>query len=217
MVAAMSLYWVTERKRWRIKIEGNTSEGRVRKTKILPAGTSEEEARVIHDKMSVDLLVRQPLIVAQDGWQEFVAGMMADKTSWIYKTLAKVKMRNKAKHREAPLTANDLQDLLLHSKGRCAVTGIRFQMKMVGRYRPFYPSLDRIDSSRGYVHGNMRIVCYAVNVAMLHWGEDVFAEVATGYVFNRYCAIGLVSKMNSYMTIIWTQNFPSFRKSLIYW
>ncbi len=43
---------------------------------------------------------------------------------------------------------------------------------------PFAPSLDRIDSSKGYEEGNVRIVCLMVNLAMNTWGHGPLEKVA---------------------------------------
>lgn len=51
---------------------------------------------------------------------------------------------------------------------------------------PFQPSVDRIDTTRGYVRGNIRIVCLLVNVAMSHWGEAPLRKIA-----HRIVARGL--------------------------
>ncbi len=53
------------------------------------------------------------------------------------------------------------------------------------RRAPWAPSVDRIDSSKGYVPGNVRLVCVAANLAMNEWGEDVLARVARAYVEAR--------------------------------
>jgi hypothetical protein len=64
---------------------------------------------------------------------------------------------------------------------RCALTGIGFDLRVVGTgqaRRPFAPSLDRIDASAGYTRDNTRLVCQAVNFALNAFGEDVFREIA---------------------------------------
>jgi hypothetical protein len=63
---------------------------------------------------------------------------------------------------------------------RCALSGIPFDLAPHGAStrRPFAPSLDRIDSARGYHRGNVRLVCCAVNYLMNEWGDEVFHRLA---------------------------------------
>lgn len=71
---------------------------------------------------------------------------------------------------------------------RCALTGIEFLAvnEHRGRVCPFIPSIDRIEPSKGYTKGNVRIVIYAVNAMLLDWGEDLFVQVANSYRYwNR--------------------------------
>jgi hypothetical protein len=58
---------------------------------------------------------------------------------------------------------------------RCALTRAPFSMDTAGPFedRPYAPSIDRIDCKRGYVEGNVRIVCVAVNFAINRWGDGV--------------------------------------------
>lgn len=66
---------------------------------------------------------------------------------------------------------------------RCALTGIQFYSRFDGtcRVHPFGPSIDRIIPKGGYVRTNVRIVCFAVNVMLMDWGEPVFQTVANHY------------------------------------
>ena len=70
------------------------------------------------------------------------------------------------------------------------MTGLAFSAEDAGkrRKRPYFHSVDRIDSDLGYTVDNIRIVCFAVNMAMSNWGEEIFAQIATGYMFNKYSA-----------------------------
>lgn len=71
------------------------------------------------------------------------------------------------------LTKADLKDMWDAQQGKCLVTG----MHMTYASRPMRDStglnasVDRIDQSKGYEKGNVRLVCYRVNL-MRHTGED---------------------------------------------
>lgn len=69
----------------------------------------------------------------------------------------------------------------LWKDGRCAVTGLKFNLqafpKAFVKY-PFAPSIDRKLSSGGYTKDNVRLVCVAVNFGIGQWGDEVFLELA---------------------------------------
>jgi hypothetical protein len=80
----------------------------------------------------------------------------------------------------------DILRLLNKSDGTCAVSGISFDVKGFKKKErtPFQPSLDRIDSKKGYVKGNVRIVCLIANYAMNTFGQkammDLVEAIASG-------------------------------------
>lgn len=78
------------------------------------------------------------------------------------------------------LTSDQLKEMFLSTRGRCSVTGILFNRirPAYSTKRPWYPSLDRIDSRKPYSKENCRFVCVAVNVAMGEWGEWVLRSMA---------------------------------------
>lgn len=56
--------------------------------------------------------------------------------------------------------------------GVCEVTGVAF---VIGSARhPFLPSIDRIDSSKGYTPENCRVVLWMVNAAKSDLADDDF-------------------------------------------
>lgn len=84
------------------------------------------------------------------------------------------------------LTLEFLCDLYEGNDGRCMLTGIPLD---VGPYdpaekwrKPLRPSIDRIVPEQGYVQGNVRWVCQAVNYAMGAWGEHVLAFLAYSFI-----------------------------------
>lgn len=53
-------------------------------------------------------------------------------------------------------------------KGVCEVTGIQLELgggKLNGGYRPYTPSLDRTDPTKGYTKDNVKVVCWIYNSA----------------------------------------------------
>lgn len=59
--------------------------------------------------------------------------------------------------------------------GRCEITGVPFDLSPGKKWNS--PSIDRIDPIMGYVPGNVRVVCQAMNVAMGDWGEGPVWEM----------------------------------------
>jgi hypothetical protein len=91
-----------------------------------------------------------------------------------------------AKKREIVWTINaeHVFSILKKQNGVCAVSGIEFEIDHAPgqKRRPFAPSLDRIDSKRGYVRGNVRVVCVIANLAMNEWGHDALFKLASAVV-----------------------------------
>lgn len=87
------------------------------------------------------------------------------------------------------LTLDDVRHLYESQRGRCAISGRKLGWERKGspQYHkaPYAPSLDRLDNSKGYVHGNVRLACVAANFALGEWGEEVFADIAAGFLRKR--------------------------------
>ncbi len=89
--------------------------------------------------------------------------------------LSKAEIRAKRKGLLFSLRQEDIQPQL--DAGVCEVTGVPFDMKSSARQWNT-PSLDRIDSSKGYVKSNVRMVCWAVNAMAGEWGIEKAIELA---------------------------------------
>lgn len=85
------------------------------------------------------------------------------------------------------LKMGDVLSIFHAQGGRCSVSHVQFSLEKINgaSRRPFAPSIDRIDSTKGYVKGNIRIVCVAVNLAMNEWGERVLEIVARGMLGRK--------------------------------
>lgn len=97
--------------------------------------------------------------------------------------IGRARERARKKHIPFDLTVQAIANVL--EKGVCQVTGIPFDMSVYGGKRPWAPSIDRLDSSKGYVFGNVRVVVWAYNCAKNVWPEEVFDRLISAAASNR--------------------------------
>lgn len=101
---------------------------------------------------------------------------------WFYN----LKKRSQDSGKEFDLTEEFLDELIAPMV--CSATGLPLrhtgdcEIDAHGRMSPWAPSVDRIDSARGYTRDNVRLTCWAFNMAKGPWHESVFAAVAKAYV-----------------------------------
>lgn len=109
---------------------------------------------------------------------------MSNATSELKRLINSIKKNARPRGLEVAVEYQDLLQLWVRSGGKCAVSGLPFDMrKCVGsKRRPFAMSVDRIDSSKGYTKDNCRLVCVAVNYAMGDWGQEVLERIAFAIV-----------------------------------
>lgn len=92
-----------------------------------------------------------------------------DELSPFRETLRRVRARDK----ENNLTLEYLQNIWKQQKGICPYTGIEMGLPIAGKVRelskPNTASLDRIDSSKGYIQGNVEFICLFINFGKNHW------------------------------------------------
>lgn len=104
----------------------------------------------------------------------------ARRTDWATYTLAKLRGAQKnaaARGIEWTLTEAEIARMLARANGKCELTGHPFELRGDGKREPWAPSLDRIDSTRGYTADNVRLVCVVVNYALHEFGDSVFFEM----------------------------------------
>lgn len=80
----------------------------------------------------------------------------------------------------SPNEVDRLQSII--DAGKCEITGTALILS--GPRSPASPSLDRITPARGYVDGNLRIVCHAINAAMGDWGEQALLEIIAPWILR---------------------------------
>lgn len=99
--------------------------------------------------------------------------------------LTRAKTRSKQYSLSFDLDKTFLNELFMKQQNKCALTKIDFiyeaENVSVTHKRPFAPSLDRINSQKGYTKDNVRIVCIIVNFALCEFGDDAFHKMCTAY------------------------------------
>mgnify|MGYP003421634926 CR=1 FL=1 len=95
--------------------------------------------------------------------------------------VAAARVRSRAKQIPFTLTAEDIAALqAVINAGKCELSGATFVLD--GPRGPLSPSLDRIVPARGYVRGNVRVICHALNAALGDWGEDALRPIMEGWL-----------------------------------
>jgi len=112
-----------------------------------------------------------------DEWRQYIHSQLRDSSSWLRRTHSRIRRRSKSRKWLHCLTQTELLNLMLQSKGKCAITGIDFFRAPTTERHPFAISIDRINSKEGYQLNNCRLVLLAVNLGMCQWGDDAFMEI----------------------------------------
>ena len=81
-------------------------------------------------------------------------------------TLRRARWHAKEHNRECTITWKDLKDLWEKQEGKCAYTNLNLVLPIQGRKAPsitVQASLDRIDSTKGYIPGNVQFISSCIN------------------------------------------------------
>lgn len=84
---------------------------------------------------------------------------------------------NKAKNRKHDFDLDEeyISNVWDNQKGKCKLTGI--QMTLRDKLNtPFTASLDRINSKKGYIKGNVQFVTFSANLAKNKFSDDEIVE-----------------------------------------
>ena len=90
--------------------------------------------------------------------------------------VSNAKQRSLKKGLMHDLSCEYVRGMLLTNNWRCTQTNVLFEFDGSGR-NPWQPSLDRLDNAKGYVIGNVQVVCLIYNIAKGHWSADTLQEL----------------------------------------
>ena len=94
-----------------------------------------------------------------------------------YKLINRAKKRAIEKNMKFDISFDKIKKAL--DTGICELTGLPFDFNSTKKtqYNPYGPSIDRIDSQKGYVDCNIRVVLSAVNTALGQYGTDIMLPI----------------------------------------
>ena len=103
-------------------------------------------------------------------------GIIKKAETVLKRSLAKAKTR--LKHGESNIDLRYLITLYYEQDGRCALSGRNLVINQPGRgkHRDSL-SIDRIDSTKGYIIGNIQLITYQVNIAKYNYPQEDFLEL----------------------------------------
>jgi hypothetical protein len=66
----------------------------------------------------------------------------------------------------------------------CELSGLAFTYERDGSGKnvPLSPSIDRVDSSKGYTKDNCRVIVWALNAAFNSWGKAQFKQIVSAWL-----------------------------------
>jgi len=81
------------------------------------------------------------------------------------------------KSKELTLTIQEAWNLFLEQRRRCALSGVTLTFPKKGKDRFYTASLDRIDSSKGYILGNIQWIHKDINIMKNKFDNEYFINV----------------------------------------
>lgn len=104
----------------------------------------------------------------------------------IDKTMAEHLRRCRQRNKECTITLEHLSDIWKQQQGRCAISNIPLDLTATDYIQML--SVDRIDSSKGYIIGNVHFVSCALNLAKstmpINRMHDLLALICNNYKFT---------------------------------
>lgn len=92
-------------------------------------------------------------------------------------------IHNAKKRHVVGITTDYLMELFEKQAGVCAISGIAMTWSR-GKIEPTSMSIDKIEPERGYIEGNVRLVCYAVNMFRGRMTDAEMLDMARAIVAN---------------------------------
>ena|ERR1700677_1523498 len=93
--------------------------------------------------------------------------------------------RGRAKNKKIPFNLDDnIQAIAEMLESGCQLTGLSFDLNR-GKAKTNSPSIDRIDSNKGYTSDNIRIIHWILNCLFGTWGEEASIPPVLAWLRKR--------------------------------
>jgi hypothetical protein len=126
---------------------------------------------------------REQYLKRRKEWSKSEYGRLYD----IYRA---AKERSSKKKLPFDITFDDVIKMFNDQQGYCSLSGMKLVTNETresgSNFYPYAPSIDKLDPSKGYVLGNIRIVAVIVNLALNSFGDTVFDEMCKAYIEKQY-------------------------------
>lgn len=97
-----------------------------------------------------------------------------------------LKTRARSKNLKFDLTPEYIQKKFDDCQGKCTITKLPFSMEIGTKKKrnPFRPSVDRINSNKGYVKGNIQVILTIVNTMKMDYTDEILHPVVKAWSDN---------------------------------
>lgn len=127
---------------------------------------------------STDLVIKG---VKSCGCWEYIPISYQKHGKYLLQTIASARSRGL----ECTITSEYILDLFIKQNKKCAISGIDITINLEN-FRDSTASLDRIDSSKGYIEGNVQWVHREINKMKFNFSQDHFINwMVKIYNFNK--------------------------------
>ena len=128
-----------------------------------------------------------PLIVDKKSFARSTSGLKSNNRLDEYSPFRSHHARLKQRRHEVTVTLQDLKRIWDEQNGICPLTGWEMDLPATSKWtgllcKPDSASLDRIDSSQGYIVENVRWVSLMANLARRQWDDSTVIEFAKAVV-----------------------------------
>jgi hypothetical protein len=105
-----------------------------------------------------------------------------NKENYIHNLVRTARRRAKSRERDFEIDYDFILNKYNEQLGICALSGINMTHTTMKGHCPTNISIDRIDSSLGYIKSNIQLICYQINIMKQVLGNKEFYEMCKGVV-----------------------------------